>query len=625
MNRIEKMIKDMCPNGVEYREIWELTAWDKLFNGMDRNMQKKVIKYPYLLASDMFALEQEIGNVKLLSTGTREGWTTEELASDYLCEGEVVAIPWGGTPNVKYYKGKFVTADNRIATSLDVNQLDNKFLYYLMQNRIDEIASFYRGSGIKHPNMHSVLTMKIPVPPIEIQSEIVRILDNFTSLTAELTAELTARNKQYEYYRDKLLNEDVSENCRGEAPRARNIRFNEVAKYIRGITYNKNDEINGSSDGIKVLRANNITLSLNTLNFDDVKHIRENVKIKSEQWLKENDILICAGSGSKEHIGKVAFINKNMEYTFGGFMGVIRTNKSLNSKFLFFVLCSSIFKKHLEKTTSANSSTINNINNDTWRDFYIPVPPLNIQEKIVNVLDNFDKICSDLSIGLPAEIEARKKQYEYYRDALLNFATTGKIDTEDDISKQASKYNLYKLIQYVWGYVELPLGSICNIQTGKLNANEMSEDGIYPFFTCDAKPYKINKYAFDTSAILISGNGSQVGHLNMYDGKFNAYQRTYVLNNFELIEKKYLYFYMKAFLKDYIMINCKKGSVPYITLPMLQNFIIRIPSYKRQFNIVETLDKLDTLCNDLTSGLPAEIEARKKQYEYYRDKLLSFD
>lgn len=86
-----------------------------------------------------------------------------------------------------------------------------------------------------------------------------------------------------------------------------------------------------------------------------------------------------------------------------------------------------------------------------------------------------------------------------------------------------------------------PLGTICRIRTGKLNANAMKEYGEYPFFACDEKPYRIDKYAFDTSAILISGNGSQVGHLNIYDGKFNAYQRTYVLDDFKYAEKKYLY------------------------------------------------------------------------------------
>ncbi|MDZ7544633.1 restriction endonuclease subunit S [Gardnerella piotii] len=165
------------------------------------------------------------------------------------------------------------------------------------------------------------------------------------------------------------------------------------------------------------------------------------------------------------------------------------------------------------------------------------------------------------------------------------------------------------------------LGELCNICTGKLNANAKDEDGIYPFFTCDANPYKINEYAFDTSAILISGNGSQVGHLNQYEGKFNAYQRTYVLDNFKLVIKPFLFHFMDAYLKPYIMVNCKKGSVPYITLPMLQSFKVPVPPLEVQREIVHILDSFTLLTAELT----AELTARKKQYEYYRDTLLTFN
>lgn len=165
---------------------------------------------------------------------------------------------------------------------------------------------------------------------------------------------------------------------------------------------------------------------------------------------------------------------------------------------------------------------------------------------------------------------------------------------------------------------KIDLGDICRIRTGKLNANAKDEDGIYPFFTCDANPYRINEYAFDTSAILISGNGSQVGHLNKYDGKFNAYQRTYVLDDFKGIERDYLFHFMGAYLKPYIMVNCKKGSVPYITLPMLQNFKVPVPPLEVQREIVRVLDSFTFLTAELT----AELTARKKQYEYYKDRML---
>lgn len=94
MGRIDELIAELCPEGVEYMPLWSVTAWDKKFNAVDRSMQSKICKYPVLLAKDLFEMQQEEGNVFLLSTRTETGWTTEKIAGDYLCEGEVVTLPW---------------------------------------------------------------------------------------------------------------------------------------------------------------------------------------------------------------------------------------------------------------------------------------------------------------------------------------------------------------------------------------------------------------------------------------------------------------------------------------------------------------------------------------------------
>jgi type I restriction enzyme S subunit len=198
---------------IERKFLWEVTIWDKKFNAVDRYKQSKVINYPYLLAVELFALEKDGGNVFLLSTGEKTGWTTEELAGDNLCEGEVVTIPWGKSRPVKdvikYYKGKFVTADNRIATSANTTILLNKYLYYFLLTQGEVIDTFYRGSGIEHPSMKAVLDMQIPLPRLAEQERIVTILDRFDTLCNDLTsgipAEIEARRKQYVYYSDKLL------------------------------------------------------------------------------------------------------------------------------------------------------------------------------------------------------------------------------------------------------------------------------------------------------------------------------------------------------------------------------------------------------------------------------------
>lgn len=159
------------------------------------------------------------------------------------------------------------------------------------------------------------------------------------------------------------------------------------------------------------------------------------------------------------------------------------------------------------------------------------------------------------------------------------------------------------------------LGELCRIRTGKLNANAQEENGIYPFFTCDVNPYKINSYAFDCEALILAGNGN-IGSVKHYIGKFNAYQRTYVLSEFEKINARFLYHHLNCFFKSYIEIKLRKGSVPYITLPLLTEYFIPIPSLQEQEGIVGILDTFTASIDNLK----AQIEQRRKQYEGYLDK-----
>ncbi len=311
--------------------------------------------------------------------------------------------------------------------------LDMKFFFYQCFLLGEWCKNNINVSGFASVDMTAFKKYKFPIPPLEIQQEIVKILDAFT----ELNTELNARKKQYEYYQNMLLDfNDINQNHKDAkmnaktypkrlktllqtlAPKGVEFRkLGDIGEYIRGVTYKKNQEINNLECGIKVLRANNITLS-NHLNFEDIKVINKNVKIRKEQYLKKNDILICAGSGSSEHIGKVAFINTDFDYVFGGFMGVIRI-REINSRFVYHIFTSNIFKQYLEK--SLNTTTINNLNANILQNFLIPIPPLEIQQEIVKILDQFSLLTTDLLAGIPAEIKARKKQYEYYREKLLTF------------------------------------------------------------------------------------------------------------------------------------------------------------------------------------------------------------
>lgn len=193
MSELSFIDKLLDGSKVEWRPLWEVTTWDKKFNAVDRVKQPNTLKYHYFLANEFVPLVRQDGSVKLLTTNISDLYTSEDLAGEYLSDAEVVAIPWGGNPVVQYYKGKFLTSDNRIAISNDTNYLRTKYLYYFLLNNLQVIETFYRGAGIKHPSMAAILDMEIPIPPVDVQTEIVHILDAFTELTTELTTELIYR------------------------------------------------------------------------------------------------------------------------------------------------------------------------------------------------------------------------------------------------------------------------------------------------------------------------------------------------------------------------------------------------------------------------------------------------
>lgn len=425
MSNLEELIERLCPDGVEYKPLWSVTAWDKKFNAVDRSMQPKTYSYHVLLAKDLFAMKQETGDVFLLSTGVETGWTTEEIAGDFMCEGEVVTIPWGKSSPVKglikYYNGKFVTGDNRIATSLNTDVLDNKYLYYWMVNNGEAIDKFYRGSGIKHPSMYDVLTMKLPVPPLEVQREIVRILDNFTFLTTELAAELAARQKQYEYYRDLLLtfkpNESTILNERtNELELSGAIHWMKLGDLSITITKGTTPKTYSKS-GICFIRTEAIESDL--INFDKVKYIDDDIHNGSlrRSILQANDILFTIAGAT---IGKCVVVPASaLPANTNQALAIIRLKENYEHKYIFYLLKSKYMKDYIQKSIKGSAQP--NLNLQQLNDFVIPVPPLEVQQRIVGILDRFDALCNDISSGLPAEIEARQKQYEYYRDKLLTF------------------------------------------------------------------------------------------------------------------------------------------------------------------------------------------------------------
>lgn len=391
---------------LEWKKIWQVTVWDKKFNGVENKMQPKVIKYHYYLANELTDLERNDGDIRILYTTDKIAYTSPEEVEGNISEGEVVAIPWGGNPTVKYYKGRFVTADNRIATSNDTAVLNNKFLYYYMLSRIDVIGGFYRGAGIKHPSMLSVLNMDIPIPSLSEQSRIVSILDTFTAAIANLKQQIEQRRKQYEYYRDRLLDLDGKEGVEMKT-------LGELCE-IRGRIgfrgYTRDDQVS-KGEGAMSLSPGNIVNG--KMNYDNSTYITWQKYDESPEIITYNgDILFCK-TGST--VGKVSMVDAlPCRATINPQLVVLKEVK-INSKYLTNYLAT--YKIQALVKALAGVGSVPNISQAKLAALDIQVPSLAEQSRIVGILDTFEASIANLE----QQLEMRQKQYEYYRNQLLTF------------------------------------------------------------------------------------------------------------------------------------------------------------------------------------------------------------
>ena len=256
-----------------------------------------------------------------------------------------------------------------------------------------------------------VKRLNIPYLPLNVQQEIADILDSFTGLIESLEREIDATRTLYAVKRDQIIQETLREYGA--------THFPDVAKFSIGLSYRKDQEV--ERDGVEeykdipVLRANNIELASNSLKFEDIVRIKKDTDLKEGKILRKDDILVCAGSGSKNHIGKVAYSYEDTEYVIGGFMGVVRTTDKILPRFMFHILTSKLFRDFLDDEIEA--TTINHISIKLINRFQVPLPSLDVQEQIVEELDSLFNALEDKE----EELKLRKKQYSYALDRLFDF------------------------------------------------------------------------------------------------------------------------------------------------------------------------------------------------------------
>ena len=385
MSKLDELIKKYCPNGTEYKRIEELC--DILDSKRKPVSKEKRIKgkYPYYGANGI-----------------------QDYINDYLFDGTFLLIGEDGSvinkdksPVLNWVTGKiWVNNHAHILKSKDICLL--RYIYYVLQT-ID-ISMMVRGTPPKL-NQFSLKCMRIPVPPLPVQEEIVRILDSFTKfneeLIKELTKELINRKKQYEYYRDKLLNFNNNipqiklKDCILDT---QNIKTNDILNKIY-------------IDLSSVDRLDHKIKNTSIINFN-------NAPSRAKQIVYKDDILFAT---TRPMLKRYCIVNEAFDNQIcsTGFC-ILRADKNkVLPKWIYYSIGTTSFFEFIQLYQKGSSYPA--ITNTEVKEYKIFLPSLDEQKFIISILDKFDTLCNDLTIDLPAEIETRKKQYEYYRDKLLTF------------------------------------------------------------------------------------------------------------------------------------------------------------------------------------------------------------
>jgi type I restriction enzyme S subunit len=416
MSKIDELIKQYCPNGVEYKRINEFSNY---LNGMtgvnnkwadDGNCQfidyMNVYKHLVIDVNDLpCATVKTVDKQTTLQKGdvlfTSASETPDECALSAVIEDDIR----DGVFMDDHLFGIRINDDFKDA-------LLPSYLKYAFRSHSfrESVNKSVRGVTRHYVSKPDFMKLFVPVPPLSVQQEIVRILDEYTAVTdelkSELNAEVTARKLQYSYYRDKLLTFDDDVEM---------VKLKKVTEFYngdRGKNYPSRSEM--VEDGIPFINAGDIetgTVNINTCN----KITREKYDSLGGAKIKVNDIIYCL----RGSIGKNALVDNISEGTVASSLCVIRAKEQILSKFMYYILNSNIELK--QRLISNNGAAQPNLSAKSVSNYQIPLPNLEKQKEIVEKLDVFSEITSDLEKGLPKEIELRTKQYEYYRDKLLNF------------------------------------------------------------------------------------------------------------------------------------------------------------------------------------------------------------
>lgn len=324
------------------------------------------------------------------------------------CNAGITFVICGGAAgNVGYTDVECWAADD-CEFIIGGHQVINRYIYYYLMTKQNYLLSKVRKASIPRLSPSIIKDLEIPLPPLPVQEEIVRILDAFTELQAELQAELQKRKQQYNYYLDNLLN-FKNINRGGYQAEVRWMKMSEVASFTYGYTSKAQDLGN-----VRYIRITDIT-DKGQLNPKNGKYVSLTEEVRP-YLLKKGD-LIMARTGAT--YGKTLYYNEDYPSAYASFLIKITLNQLVDSKYYWHFTRSSIYWEQANRLVGGGAQP--QFNTGAISQVIIPLPSLEEQNRIVFILDRFDRLTNDLTSGLPAEIEKRRQQYEFYRDKLLTF------------------------------------------------------------------------------------------------------------------------------------------------------------------------------------------------------------
>ena len=407
MSKLQELINELCPEGVEFRKLGEIGIFtrgnglqkkDFVESGVGCIHYGQIYTYYGLYTNKTKSFVSKDLSLKL--TKVRKGDLIIACTSENI-EDVCKAVAWLGDDEI-------VTGGHACVFSHKENP---KYISYFFQTEIFFLQKkkYARGTKVIDIKVSDLEKIEIPLPPLEVQNEIVRILDTFTSQVEELQAELEARKEQYEYYRNKLL---TFAKIGGGKQEVAWMKLGEICDILTGFPFDSSKFV---AEGIRLMRGMNIKRGMLDFN-EEINRYWDNSEGLDRYILEENDIVISM-DGSLVGKSFAVILKEHLPLLLVQRVARLRS-VSVNIKYVYFNITNS-FSEYVDKVKTKGA--IPHISLKDISNFIIPVPPLSEQQRIVSILDKFEFLVNDLTTGLPAEIAAVQEQYEYYRNKLLTF------------------------------------------------------------------------------------------------------------------------------------------------------------------------------------------------------------